>query len=106
MHILDTIGDQLVGTAFRAPLASSASAYVKKRIMDLLQNKLIKVKKSLKNQKTLYRNLKAIVTHLSIATPKVPLTVISLSKDEIVGEEHLTKEELRVKYLFQLSQLS
>lgn len=59
--------------------------------MDLLQNVLIKVKKSLKNQKL-------IVTHLSIATPEDPLILLSLSEDdsedEAVGEMPLGGDDL------------
>lgn len=98
MHILDIIGDQPVGTVCCAIPSRSASTTAKKRMMDLLQNILIKVKKSLKNQKALYKNKKVIVTRLSIATPEDPLTRISLneddSKDEVVGQEHLSGEDL------------
>lgn len=56
------------------------------------------MKKSLKNQKALWRNQKAIATHLSLATLKDLITLISFSEDdsenEVGGEAHLCEEEL------------
>lgn len=98
MHILDTSGDQSVGTTFRAPLARSASATIKKRMIDLLHNILLKVQKSLKNQKTLCKNQKVIATHQSIATLEDPLILLSLSdddfEDEAADEAPLSGEDL------------
>lgn len=88
MHILDTTSEQASSFAFRAPPAHSASTIAKKRMMDLLQNILIKVKKTLKNQKALYKNQKAIATHLS--TLEDPLILLSLSEKD--SEEEATDE--------------
>lgn len=90
MHILDMTGEQLFGSAFCAPPAHSTSTSAKKRMMNLLQNILLKVKKSLKNQNTLCMNQKAIATSLSMATPEDPLTLLSLSEED--SEEEAADE--------------
>lgn len=90
MHILDTTGEQPSGSAFRAPPTRSTSASAKKRMMDLLQNILLKVKKSLKNHKAPCMNQKAITTHLSMITPEDPFTLLSISEDD--SEEEAADE--------------
>lgn len=96
---MDMTSDQSFGSTFHAPPARFTSATAKKRMMNLLQNVRIKLKKGLKNQKALCKNQKAIVTHLSMATPEDPLILLSLSEDdfeeEVAGEAPLGEDDFR-----------